>query len=204
MKLFHRAKNLVNGILRKGNLRIETLTAERAEMERLLKLEHRGHFKNPIFPILPQFTRCDPSIVFEKVKRDEDQFAALLTGTGQNGFELDNDYYTTPDAEVLYSIVQIYRPQQIIEVGSGSSTHLFRCAIRDAQLVTRLTSIDPQPRRDITEHADEIIRHRVEDFRDFGVAERLRGDDIFYRFEPSSSSRKRRELARANDSSDAG
>ena len=180
MKFLNCAKELANSFLRMGNMRIETLTAERAEMSRLRKLVARGHFGRPIFPILPQFTECDPSQILQQIKNDQARFAAILEGSGADGFNLANEYCTTPDAEVLYSMVQLYRPGRIVEIGSGHSTHLFRCAIRDAQLATRLISIDPEPRRDISKWADEIIKMRVEDLGDFGLIDSLAENDILF------------------------
>ena len=41
------------------------LTAERAEIARLLHLEQEGQFNQPVFPILSQFVDCDPNHLFE-------------------------------------------------------------------------------------------------------------------------------------------
>ena len=180
MKFLNGAKEIANSFLRMGNMRIETLTAERAEMSRLRKLVERGHFERPIFPILSQFAECDPSRILQQIKSDETRFAAILESSEPNGFNLDNEYYTTPDAEVLYSIVQLYRPQRIVEIGSGHSTHLFRCAIRDTQLATRLVSIDPEPRRDISKWTDEVLRMRAEDASSLDIVERLGENDILF------------------------
>ncbi len=169
-----------NRLLGLGNLRLETLTAERAEGDRLNKLVNRGHFEKPIFPLLRQFSECDPWPILEQVKRDEARFAALTGGSDANAFKLDNAYYTTPDAEVLYAVVRLYRPQRVVEVGSGHSTQLFKLAIRDAGLATTLVSIDPNPRRNVTEWADEIIQSCVEDLTDFTCIETLVTNDILF------------------------
>jgi len=180
MKFLHGAKEIANSFLRMGNVRIETLTAERAEMSRLRKLVERGHFERPIFPILSQFAECDPSRILQQIKTDETRFAAILENSEPDGFNLDNEYYTTPDAEVLYSIVQLYRPRHIVEIGSGHSTKLFRYAIRDAQLETHLISIDPEPRQDISKWTDQVIRMRAEDASSFDIVERLGKNDILF------------------------
>ena len=43
-------------------------------------------------------------------------------------------------------VVRRAQPARIIEVGAGNSTQFLARAIRDGNLPTRLTSIDPQPR----------------------------------------------------------
>ena len=54
-------KYRMNEWLARLNLKIETRTADRAERARLLNLEQAGHFRNQVFPVLPQIARCDPS-----------------------------------------------------------------------------------------------------------------------------------------------
>src|SRR5207247_10178567 len=73
-----------------------------------------------------------------------------------------NGYYASPDAEVLYAMVRRYRPHRIVEIGSGHSTLLFREAISDAGSATHLVCVDPFPRREIVQHADEMHSERVE------------------------------------------
>jgi predicted O-methyltransferase YrrM len=173
-----RLKKVANSLLNRFNVRIDSCTAERMEEKRLAQLERRGHFDRPIFPVLPQFRVYDPTPIFDQVARDAQCFAAISSGA--NAFSLKNDYFTTPDAEVLYAVVQLYRPAKIVEIGSGNSTQLFRKAIIEAGLNSHLTSIDPEPRRDIAKYADEIKRYRVEDLCDFEFAERLGGNDIVF------------------------
>ena len=173
-----RLKEVANLLLNRFNVRIDSCTAERMEEKRLAQLGSRGHFDCPIFPVLPQFRVYDPKPIFDQVARDAQRFVGV--SGDPNGFSLKNDYFTTPDAEVLYAIVQLYRPAKIVEIGSGNSTQLFRNASIEAGLNSHLTSIDPEPRRDIAKYADEIIRYRVEDLRDFEFAERLGRNDIVF------------------------
>jgi hypothetical protein len=162
MSLTQTVKDTVNRALAAANLRLDSRTAERREAERLERLVQRGHFSKLAFPILGQFKRCDPVFVFEQIKRDEQKFAELVGSGDVGGFRLDNDYYTTPDAEVLFAMVQLHHPSQIIEVGSGNSTRLFQLAVRAAQIKSRLISIDPDPRRDVEKDCDKLVRKRVE------------------------------------------
>src|SRR6202050_339936 len=60
MAVSSRVKHWINSWLAVVNLRIETRTAERAEIHRLLNLDRAGHFRDQVVPILPQIANCDP------------------------------------------------------------------------------------------------------------------------------------------------
>lgn len=62
----------------------------------------------------------------------------------------------------LYGFIASANPKRYFEVGSGNSTTVVRRAIRDQQLNTQITSIDPQPRAEIDLICDRIIRKPVE------------------------------------------
>jgi predicted O-methyltransferase YrrM len=180
MGLLGSAKAALNHLLRPLNLRLDSRTAERAEAERLAALRRAGHFDRPVFPLLAQFSRCDPSAVLEAVKRHEPELARFSTALEPDRFSFANDYYSSPDAEVLYAMVRMHRPRRIVEVGSGHSTLLFRHAIDDAGLPAQLTSIDPFPRREIARHAHEVIRERVESLQASDLFSRLERDDMLF------------------------
>ncbi len=76
---------------------------------------------------------------------------------------LENDWYETPDAEIYASMICDYRPTDIIEIGVGYSTLVARHAIDWANLDTRVTAIDPEPRRSVATAADAVLLSRVED-----------------------------------------
>jgi Methyltransferase domain len=78
---------------------------------------------------------------------------------------LHNGWYPTPDAEIYASMICDFRPDRIVEVGSGFSTLIARRALEYADLATRLTVIDPEPRTDIERTADRAIYKRVEDIK---------------------------------------
>jgi predicted O-methyltransferase YrrM len=161
-------------------MRVDSLTAERAETNRLQELEQQGHFDKRIFPLLPQFRACDPSRVLQQIRHDRPRFAEIVNPATPKAFPLINDYFTTPDAEILYAIVQLYRPVKIVEVGSGYSTEIFRRAIVDAGTKTNLTSIDPNPRQEIVQHSDIVVRERVEAAVDWSVFNQLQSNDILF------------------------
>ncbi len=76
---------------------------------------------------------------------------------------LHNGWYPTPDAEIYASMIYDFRPDKIVEVGSGFSTLIARRALDYAQLDASLTVIDPAPRTDVAEAASRVIYERVED-----------------------------------------
>jgi len=174
------ARDAVNGMLRPLNLRLDTRTAEQAEAVRLAELVRAGHFDRPIFPVLNQFVRCDPAPVLEAVKMHEPELERFSIEPHPDRYAFSNDYYGSPDAEVLYAMVRILRPRRILEVGSGHSTLLFRQAIIDGALTTRLISIDPSPRREIAKHADEVMRERVERLDTHRTFSYLEPNDILF------------------------
>jgi len=76
---------------------------------------------------------------------------------------LDNYFYSFYDASVLASMLLIHKPNNIIEIGSGISTRYMRYFINKFSLNTHITCIDPFPRADITEVANNIIKKPLED-----------------------------------------
>jgi Methyltransferase domain len=180
MALTTKAKDQLNKLLRKANLQLSTLTSERAELMRLAELERRGHFARPVLPTLRQIEACDPRPIFEQLHHDAPRFRQSTAEDNATGFVLNNHYFTSPDAEVLYSMVRMFRPRTIVEVGSGNSTRLIRLAIADEELPTRVISIDPCPRIGVVDHATEVLQTRVEDLTSFDLFESLGANDILF------------------------
>lgn len=180
MAVTSKVKHWLNKWLALANLRIETRTAERAEMDRLLNLEHAGHFHHEVLPVLPQIARCDPNPLLEALERFRDRTGRFAKAGEGEMYSFSNDYFTSPDAEVAYALIRLLRPKRIIEVGSGNSTHLFREAITDGNLDTKLVSIDPSPRRDVGSVADEVICRRLEDVPPSELQDALQPNDILF------------------------
>ena len=181
MNAKHLAKEWINGILRHANMRIESLTGERLENERLRGISGSGHFDRPVFGMPPSF-ECTPSAELEtEIRRHQARFADLaMPAQRPTDFSLENGYYTSPDAEVLYAVIRLAKPSLIVEVGSGNSTKLARTAIRDGGLDTRILSIDPDPRTDIDSVSDVVERRRVESMSAGDIAGRLSRNDILF------------------------
>ncbi|MFP4382294.1 MAG: class I SAM-dependent methyltransferase [Candidatus Sumerlaeia bacterium] len=73
-----------------------------------------------------------------------------------------NSFMEGLDGIAIYGMTRHFRPKHIIEVGSGNSTLFFRKAIRDAELDTHITSVDPEPRADIDALCDRVIRRPMQ------------------------------------------
>lgn len=61
------------------------------------------------------------------------------------------------DGAIAYTMVRKLRPSQILEIGSGNSTHFLARALSDGKIDGQLTCIDPAPRRPI----DRLGAHSV-------------------------------------------
>jgi len=180
MGLGTNAKHFANKILERFNVHVDSLTYKRLETARLSRLVAANYFSKLAFPVLPQFEACDPTPILQEISRTATRISEIAAGENNNGFVLENSYFSTPDAEVLYAVVQLYQPVQIIEIGSGHSTRLFRCAIHDAGLQAHLASIDPSPRCEVADISDKVICAQVENLVDFEIFESLRRNDILF------------------------
>lgn len=173
-------KSVLNRVLRGANIQIETLTAVRREQARIEELEVNGQFERAVFPIPESFTKTNASEILSALP----QFRARLDSFRDDsindvGFSFANDYFHSPDAEVLYTLIRIREPGRIIEIGSGNSTKVARQAIIDGKLKTHLLSIDPEPRTEIDSFADECLRQRVEEVNP-ALFETLRAGDFLF------------------------
>src|SRR5205807_1601403 len=84
------------------------------------------------------------------------------------------------DGDVLYGIIRHFVPEQILEIGSGFSSRLAARAIRDGELKTKLACVDPHPRVEIQQCADEFIQSAVEDLPLPELASRLNAGDVLF------------------------
>jgi hypothetical protein len=104
--------------------------------------------------------------------------------SGEPGFFLENDAFTGIDPFVYYCIVRNYRPEMIIEVGSGFSTLLGNLALTRNRNQGAYKVIDPWP-RDFTKQylqcnaGIDHIAQRVECV-DPSLFEQLKANDILF------------------------
>ncbi|WP_316897679.1 class I SAM-dependent methyltransferase [Pseudodesulfovibrio indicus] len=105
-------------------------------------------------------------------------FAAIDPGDG-DAPRFDQSWCPGLDGAAAYGLVRELAPARIIEIGSGHSTRFMARAIRDGGLATRLTSIDPVPRRSIDHLCAEVVRTTL-DKADLSLFDGLGGNDILF------------------------
>jgi hypothetical protein len=91
----------------------------------------------------------------------------------------DNQWFPTLDAIALYCMLALQRPSKYIEIGSGNSTRFARHSITNNHLQTFITCIDPEPRIDVNEVADEVIRAPLQEIGVDSFKKLSAGDVLF-------------------------
>lgn len=104
----------------------------------------------------------------------------LEASSGPGSVYWQNNYFPGLDVICLYTLVREIKPKRILEIGSGHSTAVMRKAIQDGGLSTKLTAIDPRPRRNLAHLADELIPSALEQLQDFEVFFHLEEGDILF------------------------
>lgn len=105
-----------------------------------------------------------------------DQASAGLRAPNWN-----NGYFSKLDAMALYCFLRQFQPRTYLEVGSGNSTRFARRAIENGRIGTRIVSIDPNPRAEIDQLCDEVVRVGLEASNPtLDVASRLNAGDILF------------------------
>jgi hypothetical protein len=89
----------------------------------------------------------------------------------------DNAYFGNCDGQMYYSFVRDYKPERIIEIGSGFCTKIALDAIY-LNGFGRITSIDPHPRTDLDPKVKRITS-KVEDV-DISIFKELKCNDILF------------------------
>lgn len=69
----------------------------------------------------------------------------------------NNQFFPGLDMVMLYTILSSAKPKKYLEIGSGTSTKLAAKAKAEQQLSFSITCIDPHPRKEITEVADQWL-----------------------------------------------
>lgn len=151
-------------------------------------------FDYPYHPRPRTFGRPGRSFFEDLVAARDEEYAALLGRLAGHLAPLaavpDDEtdpllpYWSNPwlpplDGIALYGLIAEHRPSLYMEVGSGFSTKFARLAIRDHGLDTRIVSIDPQPRAEVDELCDEVVRMPYEEV-DPAVLDRLGAGDMLF------------------------
>ncbi len=100
------------------------------------------------------------------------------------GFYYDNDSYRSGDAEYLYSMIRHFKPNRIIEIGSGYSTLMARNAIHHNRLensnyACHHICIEPYEQPWLEKLEIELIREKVENI-DRSFFKKLGSNDILF------------------------
>ena len=181
MNLLGKLKSLLNCLLKPANVKIDSLTAARREQSRLQALQIRGHVKRAIFPVLENIHQPSVTAIVKQVAASADRFKLFYNASDNPvGYAFANNYYTSPDTEVLYAVIQHFRPARIIEVGCGNSTRIARQAITDVGLPAELIAIDPFPRCEVSGFADRVVTQNVETIEDQSLFTSLQANDILF------------------------
>ncbi len=176
-------KNALNAILNPLGVELSSTLEQRIEDERIRKLRKQGHWAEPKYmqgleledERWLKFLR-DTCLPF---RADYEKFAINPNGDATQYF-LDNGWFGSVDAEMLYSIVRSLEPANIIEVGSGFSTRVMRRAIKEGELRSKVTSIDPHPNTTVEPYSDEYIKSAVEDVALQRIVDALDANDILF------------------------
>jgi len=171
---------------------------------RILRVKN-GHYYSPV-PSIKELERDAPRIfdrsfrMLPGVELNEAEQLALLTEFaafyGEQPFSetphhdiryfFDNYWYGRADALFLYSMIRLFRPRQIIEIGSGfSSAVMLDANERFMDRSMRLTFIEPDSSRlrKLLKEGDyasvTTVEERIQDV-DPGIVDQLGARDILF------------------------
>lgn len=154
-------------------------------LEYKVKLEPRyGHGKPP-HALLYKIIDANREIYagwLRKVLTYKTQLQAIQTQdkeSNPNAPAWNNNFLPGLDIAVLYTMLAELKPKRYVEIGSGNSTKVAYKAKQDHQLNTKIISIDPYPRAEIDQLADEIVRAPFET-TDLAAARNLEAGDILF------------------------
>ena len=80
----------------------------------------------------------------------KDGAALMEAATGRLAGHWDGGYFGPLDAASAWAVIRKMRPRRIIEVGSGSSTHVMCAAVADFEQRPEIICVDPAPRSEIS------------------------------------------------------
>jgi len=103
------------------------------------------------------------------------------------GYHYNNGFFETVDAEMAYSLVRLFKPARVIEIGAGFSTRVLAAALQAnwddrSRAAAELVSIDPMPERLPQNDFCKFVRvlpRRVQDV-DLAVFQSLGPNDILF------------------------
>jgi len=157
--------------------------------DRLIELDFpirprvRAGWGDPSYPQLERLLAEDQAVYAERIRAMLPLVgdASRITQRTDDPTEPHwiNDWFPGFDAFSLYATLALRRPTTIVEIGSGISTKFARRAIQDHGLLTRIVSVDPNPRAEIDAICDTIVRRPLED-TSLDVFSSLAHEDIVF------------------------
>ncbi len=91
----------------------------------------------------------------------------------------NNGFLPGLDIIGIYTLLTEFKPKKYIEIGSGNSTKVAYKAKIEQNLITEIISIDPMPRAEIDNLANQVIRKPFENIN-FNILEELNENDILF------------------------
>ncbi|MZR29889.1 class I SAM-dependent methyltransferase [Sneathiella litorea] len=91
----------------------------------------------------------------------------------------EQDWFPRLDAAISYAMVRQEKPARIVEVGSGHSTRFMARAIKDGNLSTEFTAIDPAPRAAIESLPIQVIHKTLHEVEKAPFTKLAAGDILF-------------------------
>jgi hypothetical protein len=126
--------------------------------------------------------RSEYALLLEEALTYKEKFWEIKS-CSESKDELDpcwnNGFLPGLDIVGIYTMLAHYKPKKYIEIGSGNSTKVAYKAKKENSLNTKIISIDPEPRAQIDQLADEIIRQPFENIN-LDLTEELEPGDILF------------------------
>lgn len=176
-------KNALNAMLNTAGLEISSTLTKRIEDERIKKLRDKGHWTEAKYMLGLKLEDEKWAMFIEQIcspYRSEYERFPLSHNGDKTQFFLDNGWFGSIDAEMLYSLMRSLNPAHVIEVGSGFSTRVMRQAIKEGRLQSRIISIDPHPNTSVQPYSDEYIKSPVEDVEQSRIIDVLQANDVLF------------------------
>lgn len=112
-----------------------------------------------------------------------EELIKLQSTNPHKGYNFYEGSFLSGDAEILYSVVRYFRPNQIVEIGCGNSSRLIQFALNknfEENKVKGLhTCIEPYAHDWLTNLDANVIREKVEDV-DLEIFKKLKENDILF------------------------
>ena len=130
------------------------------------------------------FRDSEQLILLSKLNYGAELQKIPLTGTSNLKYYYQNGSFPTGDAELYYSIIRKFKPNKILEVGSGFSTLMAIEAIEknkkeDPLYKHKLICIEPYEMPQLEKLNIELIRNKVEDIGEEYFHQLEKGDILF-------------------------